>query len=123
MKTVSILAAAMMFLLSGCLTTKKDTHLQLTQSEINELCSKQNITLSDSLRNRLIEGSQELKLTPEELRVLKSTGKVILCGKCGFILDSLEFKNHEDEKMSQEVNSHGFVKGSLRDRIIGPYTD
>ncbi len=123
MKTGTILSLILMFVLSGCVTTKKHKNLQLTKSEIRELCSAENLTLSDSLRARLVADSNELRLTPEELRVLKSTGKVILCGKCGYILDSLEFKKHNDNNMSHDVDSQGFVKGSLRDRIIGPYID
>ena len=123
MRTMSMMVIVVMFTLFGCTTTEKTSHLKLTKSEIKELCSRDNVTVSDSLRQRLIEGSDELKLTPEEMIVLKSTGKVILCGECGYILDSLQFKKHQKEEAQEDANSQGFIKGSLRERIVGPYTD
>ena len=123
MRVISIVGMVMALGLFGCETTRKKSHLQLTQSEIRELSSKKNVTLSDSLRQRLIEGSQELHLTPEEMMVLKSTGKVILCGKCGYILNSRQFKDHNDGKIHGERDSMGFVKGSLRDRIFEMHID
>ena len=123
MRVISILAVAVLLTLFGCKATQKTSHLQLTKSEIRELCSKDNITLSDSLRKRLLDDCKELCLTPEEMKVLKSTGKVILCGECGYILDSKEFKQHEDGKINKKRDSKGFIKGSLRDRIVGPHVD
>lgn len=102
----------------GCETTRQTSHFRLTQSEIRELSSKNNVTLSDSLRQRLIAGTKELRLTPEEMMVLRSTGKVILCGKCGYILNSKKFKEHNAGNTHGERDSMGFVKGSLRDRIF-----
>jgi len=123
MKILGILSIVMFFALCGCVTPGKKSNLSLTPNEIKELCSKENIEISDSLRQRLIKNSKELKLTPEEMQVLKATGKVILCGKCGHILNSLEFKKHKDENLKGDLDSQGFIKGSLRDRIIGPYID
>ena len=123
MRTMSIMGLLVLFALFGCTTTVKTSKLKLTKSEIRELCSRDNVTLSDSLRQRLIEDGDELRLTPEEMIVLKSTGKVILCGECGYILDSLQFKKHKKEEAQEDANSQGFIKGSLRERILGPYTD
>ena len=123
MKITAIFSMVVLLTLFGCKSTGKVSHLQLTKSEIRELCSRDNVTLSESLRKRLLDDCKELCLTPEEMKVLKSTGKVILCGKCGYILDSKEFKQHEDGKINKKRDSKGFIKGSLRDRIVGPHVD
>ena len=125
MKHLHILIMALLVTLTAC-TSSRPQKVQLTKAEIKEFCSQQNLTLSDSLRHRLIADSKELHLTPEEMQVLKSTGKVVLCGKCGYILDSLKFKKHEQEE--QEMKQHtrtkdGFKKDSLRQRIIFTYTN
>jgi len=123
MKEVILVGIMVVSLFVGCATTEKSSKLKLTKSELQELCSQKNVTLSDSLRQRLLENGEELKLTPEEMQVLKATGKVILCGKCGYILDSLDYKNHKDNLINKPLDEQGFIKGSLRDRIIGPYVD
>ena len=91
MKKILLLAVAV--LIAGCATTQGN--FQLSEEEITILSSKENITLSKVLVQRLVENSNELKLTPEELEVLKTTGKVVLCGKCGYILDSPERKKYK----------------------------
>ena len=123
MKHLHILIMVLLVTLTAC-TSGRPQKLQLSKAEIKELCSKQNLTLSDSLRNRLIADSQELQLTPEEIQVLKSTGKVILCGKCGYMLDSLKFKEHEEKELKQHTGTTGgFQKDSIRQRIIFTYTE
>jgi hypothetical protein len=95
-------------------------NLELSQDEINALCSKNNVELSDDLKNRLLKNSDELKLTPEEMQVLKSTGKVVFCGKCGYLLGEQKYKDFEANK-GQVINvdkETGFAKDSLRERII-----
>jgi hypothetical protein len=123
MKGMLLAMLSVVVLLSGCATAKKTSKLNLTKSELKQLCSKGNFTLSDSLKKRLLENGDELKLTPEEMQVLKATGKVILCGRCGYIIDSLEYKEQKGKPVTKPLDKHGFVKGSLRDRLIGPFVD
>ena len=112
-------------LIPACASSRNQkctTKCKLTESEIKELCSKRNVALSDSLRQRLIADSKELHLTDEELQILKATGKVILCGKCGYLLNSLKYKQHKQQLNEQHVNTKtGFQPDSLRHRIILTY--
>ena len=91
----------------------------LSAEEIQALRSKDSVVLSDELKRRLIASSNQLKLTPEEMQVLKKTGKVILCGRCGYILGE---KKYNEAKARGRVISidkkTGFAKDSLRERII-----
>jgi uncharacterized CHY-type Zn-finger protein len=59
-------------------------------------------------------------LTPEEKQVLKSTGKVILCGRCGYILNSPEYKKFEanGEKKDNFDPETGFASDSIRARLL-----
>jgi len=123
MKTILAALFVMVVVLSGCATAGKTSKLKLSKSELQQLCSKENVTLSDSLKQRLLENGDELKLTPQEMQVLKATGKVILCGRCGYIIDSLEYKEQKGKPVTKPLDEHGFVKGSLRDRLIGPFVD
>jgi hypothetical protein len=123
MKAILLAGFAVLMVFAGCATAPKKSNLKLTKSELRALCSKENFALSDSLKQRLLENGEELKLTPEEMQVLKATGKVILCGKCGFILDSLEYKKRKGKPITEPLDKQGFIKGSLRDRMLGPYID
>ena len=123
MRRIVVVGMVVLLGMFGCETTRQGSHLRLSRAEKKALRSKENVTLSDSLRDRLIEDSQELRLTPEEMMVLRSTGKVILCGKCGYILNSKKFKRHNDEDIHAARDSMGFVKGSLRDRILEMHID
>ena len=98
-------------------------HFQLTAKERAELESRKSCTLSDALRKRLINDCQELKLTPEELQVLKMTGKVILCGKCGHLLGTDKHKEWKAAHKNDEKPSDDFVPNSLRERILDITTD
>ena len=100
-------------------TTIKKGAIELSQDELRALCSKNNVELSDDLKNRLLSNSSQLKLTPEEMQVLKSTGKVILCGKCGYLLNEKKYKNFETKGTVINIDKEtGFAKDSLRERII-----
>lgn len=99
------------------------SHLHLTAKERAELADKKNYTLSESLRHRLINDSQELQLTPEEREVLKRTGKVILCGKCGHLLGTKAYKQWETEHGAEYKPGDDFVPSSLRERILKITTD
>ena len=112
-----VIIALALFTIAGCATSSRK--LNLCQQELDELKSKNNITLSDSLKQRLIENSNELRLTPEEMQVLKATGKVILCGECGYILNTLKYKEYEAKNKSPNVGAKTeFEKDSIRSRII-----
>ena len=99
------------------------SHLKLSSDEYESLKCKKNCTLSLSLRKRLINNSEELKLTPQEMEVLKRTGKVILCGKCGHLLGTDKYKKWESEHASEYKPGDDFVPNSLRDRILKITTD
>jgi hypothetical protein len=123
MKYLNTLILLLLISLTACTTAKQDLKSKLTQKEIQELCSKKSITLSDSLRQRLLADKEQLKLTPTELQVLRKTGKVILCGDCGYILNSLKMKEH-NKKKAKEENLHMPKKlqpDSLRKRVILTY--
>ena len=123
MRIVTIIGMIILLGICGCKTIRQESGLHLTKAEIRELSSKENITLSDSLRRRLIADSDELRLTAEEMMVLKYTGKVILCGKCGHILNSKQFKQHKDKVLESKTDSNGFVEDSLRSRILEMHID
>jgi len=123
MRAMLLALFSVVVLLVGCATGEKTSQFKLTKNELQELCAKKNVTLSDSLKKRLLENGDELKLTPQEMQVLKATGKVILCGRCGYIIDSLEYKEQKGKPVTKPLDKHGFVKGSLRDRLIGPFVD
>ena len=124
MKNLSILTMILFLGLTACTSTMPQPKAKLTEAEIKELCSKRNCVLSDSLRKRLLADSKELKLTPEEMQVLKSTGRVVLCGKCGYILNSLKYKEHEVKELKQHTGTKtGFKEDSIRKRIIFTYTN
>lgn len=124
MKKLVILTGLFLIFIVACQSTIPQPKQKLSQTEIKEICSKHNLVISDALKKRLIADSKELKLTPEELQVLKSTGKVILCGKCGYILNSLKEKEYKTEKIKQHTGTKtGFRKDSLRQRIIMTYTN
>ena len=118
---LSVVIGFAMLSLVGCATQKG--HLKLTPEEIAQLKAKENVTLTESLRKRLINDSQELHLTPEEQEVLKRTGKVILCGKCGHLLDTPSFKKWEKEHGAEYKKGDDFVPNSLRNRILEISTD
>lgn len=122
MKYLNTLILLLLISLTACTTAKPEPHSKLTKKEIQDLCSKQSMTLSDSLRHRLLADKEQLHLTPEELQVLRKTGKVVLCGKCGYVLNSLRMKEHA--KQSKDKNLHMPNKlqtDSLRKRIILTY--
>jgi len=122
MKYLNTLILLLLISLTACTTAKQDLKSKLTQKEIQELCSKKSITLSDSLRQRLLADKEQLKLTPTELQVLRKTGKVILCGDCGYILNSLKMKEYKNK--TQKENLHmpkKFQPDSLRKRVILTY--
>lgn len=118
MKKMLILALGL--LIAGCATTQGK--ITLSKDEIKVLSSKENITLSKELVQRLLENSNELKLTPQEIKVLKKTGKVVLCGDCGYILNSPEWKEFKAKPKKYDTPT-GFADDSIRHRILGPYTD
>ena len=123
MKHLNILIMVLLVTLTACTSTRPQK-VQLTKAEIKELCSRENCILSDELRQRMITDSKELQLTPEEVQVLNSTGKVILCGKCGYILNSLKYKEYESHEMKQHTGTKkGFKEDSIRQRIIKTYTN
>jgi hypothetical protein len=105
----------------GCATTHHK--LKLTPEEIAILKSKQNVPLSNSLRKRLINDSNELKLTKEEKEVLRRTGKVILCGKCGHLLGTKSYSKWAKEHETSYKPTDKFVPNSLRTRILQLTTD
>ena len=123
MKYLNTLILLLLISLTACTTAKQEPQSKLTKKEIQDLCSKKSITLSDSLRQRLLADKEQLHLTPAELQVLRRTGKVVLCGDCGYILNSLKMKEHK-KKRAQEKNLHmpkKFQTDSLRKRVILTY--
>ena len=96
---------------------------KLTSKERAELKCRKRCTLSEALRKRLINDCQELKLTPEELEVLKRTGKVVLCGKCGHLLGTDKHKEWKAAHENDKKTADDFVPNSLRDRILDITTD
>jgi len=124
MKRLMLLMMVLLFAgVTGCETTKS-SHFSLTPEEKALLASKESVELPDNLRDRLISHSKELRLTPEEMEVLKTTGKVILCGKCGYILNTLKYKQFEAGKVQPNIDPKtGFAKDSIRERILGFGTD
>ncbi len=90
----------------------------LSKAEMAALRSDNNVVLSDALKKRLLSNKSELKLTPEEMQVLKTTGKVILCGKCGYLLQEKKYKQFEKGVVINVDKKTGFAKDSLRERII-----
>ena len=73
----------------------------------------------ESLRDKLLENSQELNLTPKEKALLRKSNTVILCGDCGHIKGMKECCK-KDAKIDTDT---GFAANSIRNRILGPYTD
>ncbi len=108
---------------TGCNSAKKTPTIKLSDEELKQLCAAQDCELSRGLKDRLIANSKELKLTEEEMEVLKSTGKVVLCGKCGYILNSKKYKEAQKKGKDKIVDKDhsGFADDSIRDRILGPY--
>jgi len=124
MKSIMALTMALFIVgIMGCAVPEKTKCIKLTDDELAHLKAKENVELSESLKKRLLANSKELKLTPEEMEVLKHTGKVILCGKCGYILNSTKYKEAQKKAPSElkDEDHSGFVDDSIRDRIIGPY--
>jgi succinate dehydrogenase/fumarate reductase-like Fe-S protein len=131
-KLLILVAGVMMLVVAGCNSScpmtvapkppvadvEKKGPLGLSQEEMKALFSKDNVELSDSLKQRIISKSKQLKLTPEEMQVLKSTGKVILCGKCGYLLNEKKFQEFEKGKVINVDKNTGFAADSLRERII-----
>jgi hypothetical protein len=122
----SIMTLVMVLLLAGitgCAVPEKKDVLKLSDEELAHLKAKENVVLSPDLKKRLVAHSKELKLTPEEMEVLKHTGKVILCGKCGYILNSTKYKEAQKKPKSElkDEDHSGFIDDSIRDRILGPY--
>jgi hypothetical protein len=109
-------------LLAGCWTTGSKKGTFLTDDEIAALKTKQPCVLSPALRRKMLEHGEELHLTPEEQQVLKSTGKVILCGRCGYIINSLKYKRFEKNGGKRENfdSDTEFAKDSLRNRLLKP---
>ena len=103
----------------GCLTTSSGNKLGLTDEEIAMLKAKKPCVLSTNLRHRLLDHAEELELTPEERQVLESTGKVVLCGRCGYILNSMKYKKFEKDSNNVEMDPEtGFAKDSIRKRLL-----
>ena len=122
---LTLMMLAVLVVVTGCNAPKKKPALKLSDEELKQLCATKEYEISDDLRKRLLANGKELKLTPEEMLVLKKTGKVILCGDCGYILNTAKFNkskktNHADIK---DEDNNGFADDSIRDRIIGPYTN
>ena len=127
-----LMASVVMLVVAGCNSscpatcapkppmtdTEKKGALGLSQDEIRALFSKDNVELSDSLKQRIMSNSKQLQLTPEEMQVLKTTGKVVLCGKCGYLLQEKKFKEFEKGKVINVDKNTGFAADSLRERII-----
>ena len=131
MKKVIVLSMALaMGILAGCNSyptvapkppqspAEKKGPIGLSSDEIQALRSKNNVVLSDALKARLLASQNQLKLTPEEMQVLKRTGKVVLCGKCGYLLQEKKFQEFEKGKVISTDKKTGFAKDSLRERII-----
>jgi hypothetical protein len=118
---MTLMTALMITIITGCAVTDTAAKVKLSDKELSHLRSKENFEINPELKKRLIEHSKELKLTPEEMMVLKSTGKVILCGKCGYILDSKKYKSAKKAGKIEDKDHSGFADNSLRDRILGPY--
>jgi len=133
-RSVLVFVASVLLIVSGCTgcnTTpplvvpkppanekQKEGTIGLSQDEIQALRSKNNVLLTDQLKQRLLANKNELKLTPEEMQVLKRTGKVILCGKCGYLLSERKYKEFERGKVINLDKKTGFAPDSLRERII-----
>ena len=122
---LTLTMVAVLVVIIGCNVPKKKSAFELSDEERKQLCETKTYEISDDLRKRLIANSKELKLTPEEMLVLKKTGKVILCGDCGYILNTEKF--HKSKKTAhaniKDEDNSGFADDSIRDRIIGPYTN
>jgi hypothetical protein len=132
-KYIALAMALSMGILSGCNSfcpatvtpeppksaKERQGKIGLSADEIKALRSKDNVVLSAALKKRLISSQSQLKLTPEEMQVLKSTGKVILCGKCGYLLKEKKFKDFENKGIVINADKNtGFQKDSLRERVI-----
>ena len=132
---VFVFAASMMLMFSGCQSSssscpdltappppesKADMKgpVGLSSAEMQALRSKDNVLLSDELKKRLLANKNQLKLTPEEMQVLKATGKVIFCGKCGYLLNEKKYQEFERGRVIETDKKTGFAKDSLRERII-----
>ena len=128
---VLVFAVSLMLVLAGCNScpalscppppkSKADLKgpVGLSDAELQALRSKDNVMLSDELKKRLLANHNQLKLTPEEMQVLKTTGKVILCGKCGYMLNEKKYKEFERGRVINLDKNTGFAKDSLRERII-----
>ena len=131
MKKIIVLSMALaMGILAGCNSyptvapkppkspAEKKGPIGLSEDEIQALRSKNNVVLSDELKARLLASKNQLKLTPEEMQVLKRTGKVVLCGKCGYLLQEKKFQEFEKGKVISTDKKTGFANDSLRERII-----
>ena len=126
MKVIMTLMMALLIIgITACTSTKQKDVLNLTDEELQQLCAKKPCELSEDLKRRVVAHSKELKLTPEEMQVFKATGKIILCGKCGYIINSKKFKeaNRPDAPKMKDENNDGFADDSIRDRILGPYVN
>lgn len=125
MKMLNFIGLGILVLLMGCSTrAPKTTDLQLSVQEQKDLKEQKRFEISDELRKRIIANSKELKLTPEEMLVFKKTGKIVLCGKCGYILNSLKYKAYESGKIKPETDEKtGFPQDSIRDRMIRTFTN
>jgi len=119
-RTMIALLGAAALLMAGCWTTGSKKGTFLTDEEIAALKTKRPCVLSPELRRKMLEHGEELHLTPEEKQVLKSTGKVILCGRCGYILNSPEYKKFEanGEKKDNFDPETGFASDSIRARLL-----
>ena len=126
-----VFAASLMLMFSGCQyscpiitpappASKEDLKgpVGLSDDEIKALRSQDSVLLTDDLKQRLLQNKNQLKLTPEEMQVLKATGKVILCGKCGYLLNEKKFQEFEKGRVISIDKDTGFAKDSLRERII-----
>ncbi len=115
---LAVLLLLGLFCAEGCLTTSGDENITLSKDEIAMLRAKKPCVLSADLRRRLLDHAKELELTPEERRVLESTGKVVLCGKCGYILNSLKYKRFKENNKADIDPETGFAKDSIRERLL-----
>ncbi len=72
-----------------------------------------------SFRDKLLVNANALNLTSEEKAALRKKKTVIFCGDCGHI------KGMKDccKKGAKINESTGFAEASIRNRILGPYTD
>ncbi len=120
---LTLMMALVLVGITACNATKKSPIVKLSDAELKQLCSKGNCEISENLKKRLILHSKELKLTPQEMLVLKKTGKVILCGDCGYLLNSDKYNESKKSNHAniQDEDNDGFADDSIRNRIIGPY--